>query len=80
MVLNLTLARRTRRWKDLTQEQLAQQIGVSKEALASWEQGEHEPTLSNAVAWARALGLQLIDLVPDAGRDPEPEPAEAVGQ
>lgn len=71
MTLNFKLARRTRRYQDLTQEQLAERIGVSRDALAGWEQGEHEPTLSNAIAWARALGLPLSKLL----TDDEPEPA-----
>ena len=76
MTLNFDLARRTRRFKDLTQGQLAKQIGVSADALAGWEQGEHEPTLSNAVAWARALGLDLGELLAESS----PDPAAAEGR
>ena len=41
----------------LTQEQLAEQIGVKREAVARWEAGKREPGWSNVLALAEALGV-----------------------
>jgi transcriptional regulator with XRE-family HTH domain len=71
-LLNFALARRRRRWLDLTQEEVARRMGVAKQAISYWENGVREPTLENAVAWAKALDLDLADLL----AEPEPEPAE----
>lgn len=75
-MLNIKLARRRRRWLDLTQEDIATRIGVQKQVVSYWENGVRVPTLENAVAWAKALDLELADLL----AEPEVEPAEAVGQ
>jgi len=73
MALDVALARRQRRWMDLTQAELARRIGVHEVTLSKWERGEQEPKVTDAAAWAKALDLKLTDLVPDA----DPEPAEA---
>jgi len=72
-LLNSALARRRRRWLDLTQKEVATRIGVAEQTLSLWETGTREPTLENAVAWAKALDLELADLL----AEPEPEEAAA---
>src|SRR5262245_61511166 len=42
----------------LTQEQLAEKVGVKRGAIARWESGTREPSWSNVVALARALGVE----------------------
>lgn len=72
-MLNTALARRRRRWLDLTQKDVAARIGVAEQTVSLWENNVREPTLENAVAWARALDLDLAALF----NVPAPEPAEA---
>ena len=53
-----------RKAAELTQEQLAAKVGISREYLARLEGGAHEPTLTTIVKVARALGVtpgSLID-------------------
>lgn len=57
-----------RRCAQLTQEELANRLGVSRQSVAKWESGESVPDLSNASALAAVLGVSLDDLV---GHDEE---------
>src|SRR5215468_3371955 len=41
----------------LTQEQLAEKVGVKRGAIARWELGAREPSWSNVVALIKALGV-----------------------
>lgn len=47
----------------LTQEQLAETVGVSRQTVAKWESGETSPDLEHAAALAEALGTTLDMLV-----------------
>ena len=47
----------------LTQEQLAEAVGVSRQTVAKWESGETSPDLEHAAALADALGTTLDGLV-----------------
>ena len=47
----------------LTQEQLAEAVGVSRQTVAKWESGETSPDLEHAVALADVLGTTLDGLV-----------------
>ena len=47
----------------LTQEQLAEVVGVSRQTVAKWESGETSPDLEHAAALAEALGTTLDALV-----------------
>ncbi len=52
----------------LSQEFLAQQLGVSRQAVSKWETGQSEPTASNLVKLAQVLETTLSELVdPDSG-------------
>lgn len=53
----------TRTAKGLTQEQLAEAVGVSRQTIAKWESGETAPDLEHAAALAEALGTSLDGLV-----------------
>lgn len=52
-----------RRLNELTQEELASRLGVSRQAVAKWESGESVPDLMNAQALASLFGVRLDDLV-----------------
>jgi transcriptional regulator with XRE-family HTH domain len=41
----------------LTQTQLAERVGVQRDAVARWEAGNREPLWSNVVALAESLGV-----------------------
>lgn len=47
----------------LTQEQVAEQLGVSRQTVAKWEAGESTPDLANAGALAAVLDVSLDALV-----------------
>lgn len=51
-----------RKLKNMTQEDLAGRIGVSRQAVAKWESGETTPDLEKAKSLADAFGVSLDDL------------------
>ena len=53
----------TRQAAGLTQEQLAEAVGVSRQTVAKWEYGETSPDLEHAAALADALGCTVDALV-----------------
>ena len=53
----------TRQAVKLTQEQLAEAVGVSRQTVAKWEAGETSPDLEHAAALADALGCTVDALV-----------------
>jgi putative transcriptional regulator len=48
--------------KDLTQEELANLIGVSRQTIGLIESGKYNPTLKLCIDIAKALGKTLNDL------------------
>lgn len=54
--------RQLRKAKGLTQEALAEQVGVSKPAISSWEKGRAHPRAARATALATALGVPVQSL------------------
>ena len=64
-----------RKRKALTQEQLAQHLGVSRQAISRWELDEALPDTQNLMPLKEALGVSL-DVLLDPHRDLEnPDPA-----
>lgn len=51
-----------RKMQNLTQEQLAEKVGVSRQAIAKWEAGDTVPDLEKSRLLADALGVSLDDL------------------
>lgn len=49
----------------LTQQALADAIGVSRAAVANWETGFSRPEVENAKALGKALGLTLDEIFAD---------------
>jgi len=58
--MNLKHLRKANR---LTQEEIAEKIGVSRQAVAKWENGETVPDINNCIALADLYGVVLDDLV-----------------
>ncbi|MBQ6568770.1 MAG: helix-turn-helix transcriptional regulator [Clostridia bacterium] len=52
-----------RKLKRMTQEQLAEKVGVSRQAVAKWETGESVPDLERSRQIAQVFGVSLDDLV-----------------
>lgn len=46
----------------MTQSQLAESSGVSRQTISDIEIGKHEPTISVALLLARALGVKVDNL------------------
>ena len=57
-----------RKLNDMTQEDLAEAVGVTRQAIAKWESGDSVPDLERSKAIADAFGVSLDDL---ANYDPE---------
>ena len=47
---------------DMTQKQLAEKVGISRQTVNAIEQGEYNPTIKLCRAICRALGRTLDDL------------------
>lgn len=54
---------------DLTQKQLAEAVGVSRQTINAIEQGEYNPTIKLCRAICRALGKSLDDLFGEEDSD-----------
>ncbi len=52
-----------RKRNDMTQEELAEQLSVSRQTLAKWERGESEPDLSSCIRIAEIFRVSLDDLI-----------------
>lgn len=50
----------------LSQEYIADQLGVSRQAVSKWETGQSEPTASNLTELAALFGISLSELVEPA--------------
>ena len=57
-----TMIRRLRENKRMTQQQLAEEIGVSDKAISKWETGRGYPDISLIEPLAGALGVSIIEL------------------
>lgn len=61
--MNLSENIRMRREKlKLSQEYIAEQLGVSRQAVSKWETGQSEPTASNLIRLAEVLEISLSEL------------------
>lgn len=49
--------------RKLSQEYIAEQLGVSRQAVSKWETGQSEPTAKNLVELAQLLGVTVSELV-----------------
>lgn len=47
---------------DLSQQQLAEKVGVSRQTINAIEKGDYNPTIKLCIAICRALGKTLNDL------------------
>ena len=52
-----------RKQKNLTQEELAEALGVSRQAVSKWENGSSEPSPSNLIAIAKLYEIPPEELL-----------------
>jgi putative transcriptional regulator len=57
----------------LTQKQLADRAGISQRAVSHWEQGLREPSWSNVLALAGALGVDCLAFQEEPAEVPKPK-------
>lgn len=51
----------------MTQEFVAESIGISRQAVSKWELGASDPSTSNLFALARLFGVPVEELLKDIG-------------
>lgn len=87
--MNIEIANRLvnlRKEKGLSQEQLAEKIGVSRQAVSKWERSEASPDTDNLIMLARLYEVSLDELLRTEDEIPLPEAdageirEEAVGE
>ena len=65
-----------RKQNKLSQETLAEKLGVSRQAISKWERGESAPDTENLIALSRIYGVSIDELLgnkksapPESGAD-----------
>jgi len=48
-----------RQYKELTQDQLAEQLGLTKANISAWEVGRHEPSFGNLIKIVQITGFEM---------------------
>lgn len=48
---------------NMTQEFVAEQLGVSRQAVSKWESGKAEPSTANLLALAKLYDISVEDLI-----------------
>ena len=61
-----------RKQKGLSQEQLAEKIGVSRQSISKWELGKSAPDLNNIIALSNFFGVSTDYLLKNASAKGEP--------
>lgn len=49
--------------RHMSQEYLAEQLGVTRQAVSKWESGTSEPSTANLLALAKLYGISLDELI-----------------
>lgn len=74
---DMTLGERIQTYRKragLSQEALAEQLGISRQAVSKWEVDAAQPELDKVVALARVFGITTDELL--LGEIPDPQPVE----
>lgn len=66
---------RLRKEAGFSQEELAEKLGVSRQAVSKWERAESSPDLDNLIALARLYGVSLDELLLEEKRRSEEKEA-----
>ena len=54
---------RLRKSNGMSQEELADKLGVSRQAISRWEMGTSDPSTSNLFALAKLYGISVEELL-----------------
>ena len=79
--MNIEIANRLYEYRKnmgLTQEELAEKIGVSRQAVSKWERSEASPDTDNLIELSKIYGVTLDELLKgkNDNTDTEPQPEE----
>ena len=77
--MNIEIANRLvnlRKEKGFSQDQLAEKIGVSRQAVSKWERSEASPDTDNLIMLARLYEVSLDELLRTEDEIPQPEETE----
>lgn len=80
--MNIEIANRLvnlRKENNLSQEALAEKIGISRQAVSKWERAEASPDTDNLILLSRLYGVSLDELLKTDDEIPMPEADEAAG-
>ena len=58
-----------RKSKGLTQEEVAEKLGVSRQAVSKWENGTSDPSTSNLCALAKLYGIPVEELLHETQKE-----------
>jgi transcriptional regulator with XRE-family HTH domain len=79
--MNIEIANRLvelRKSNNLSQEALAEKLGISRQAVSKWERAEASPDTDNLILLARLYGVSLDELLKTDDEIPRPEPEVTV--
>lgn len=77
--MNIEIANRLvnlRKSNNLSQEALAEKLGISRQAVSKWERAEASPDTDNLILLARLYKISLDELLKTEDEIPMPEPEE----
>lgn len=77
--MNIEIANRLvnlRKSNNLSQEALAEKLGISRQAVSKWERAEASPDTDNLILLARIYGVSLDELLKTEDEIPMPESAK----
>lgn len=63
--------RATRQAAGLSQEKLAERLGLTRQAVTKWETGQSAPSTENLLHLAEVLGVPVTDLLGEDAREPQ---------
>lgn len=78
--MNIEIANRLvqlRKGNNLSQEALAEKLGISRQAVSKWERAEASPDTDNLILLARLYGVSLDELLSTEDEIPMPEKEES---
>lgn len=71
-IMNVEIANKLvnlRKKSGLSQEELAEKIGVSRQAVSKWERAESSPDTDNLIALAKIYSISLDDMLNNTAKD-----------
>lgn len=81
--MNIEIANRLvklRKQNNLSQEGLAEKLGISRQAVSKWERAEASPDTDNLILLARLYGISLDELLKTEDEIPRPDPERLDGE